>query len=134
MAKILICDRYPDWEFLAEKLSFDGHTVVWAERTRRLKELLATGQFDLVLLNSQKGCKVRWDVLKEIRREDASLPVLVVIDPTCAVRGYALSLADEWATRDLPYEELKGKISDLVERSSFAAIGQGLASLAGAES
>jgi DNA-binding response OmpR family regulator len=134
MAKILIWDRYPDWEFLAEKLAFDGHTVVWAEGPHRIKELVTTGQFDLVLLNSRKGGRVRRDVLKEIKREDPYLPVLVVVDPIYPIRDYGLSLTDEWVTRDLPYEELKGKISELVERPSFAAIGQDLTSLAGARS
>ncbi len=133
MAKILIWDRYPDWEFLAEKLAFDGHTVVWAEKSHRIKELVMTGQFDLMLLNSQKGRRVRRDVLKEIKREDPYLPVLVVVDPTYPIRDYGLSLT-EWVTRDLPYEELKGKISDLAGRPSFAAIGQDLTSLAEARS
>jgi hypothetical protein len=110
MAKILIWNRYPDWELLAEKLAYEGHTIVWADK----RERIATSRPVLLILNSRKNGPIRWDVLEEMKRQEPHLPVLVILDPTHPLQDNRLSLADEWVTRDSPYEEFQQKIGDLL--------------------
>ena len=114
MAKILIWNRYPDWELLAEKLAYEGHTIVWADKPEWIRERIATSRPALVVLNSRKNGTIRWDVLEEIKRKEPHLPVLVILDPTHPLQDNRLSLADAWVTRDSPYEEFQQKIGELL--------------------
>jgi len=114
VAKILVWNRYPDWELLAEKLAYDGHTIVWADKRQRIRERIATSRPALVVLNSRKNGRIRWDVLEELKRKEPHLPVLVILDPAHPLKDNRLSLADEWVTRDSPYEEFRQKIGELL--------------------
>ena len=129
MATILVWDRYSDWEVLAEKLASDGHTIVWADRPELIKKLIADSRLTLseligeliaasrpalVVLNARKNARIRWDALEEIKRKEPGLPVLVILDPFERTRDNRVSLADGWVTRDLPYDELKEKIWNLL--------------------
>jgi DNA-binding NtrC family response regulator len=114
MAKILIWNRYPDWELLAEKLAHEGHTIVWADKPEWIRQGIATSRPALVVFNSRKNGPIRWDVLEEMKRQEPHLPVLVILDPAHPPKDNRLSLADAWVTRDSPYEEFQQKIDELL--------------------
>jgi hypothetical protein len=85
-----------------------------ADTPEWIRERIAASRPALLVLNSRKNGRIRWDVLEEPKRKEPHLPVLVILDPAHPLKDNRLSLADAWVTRDSPYEEFQQKIGEIL--------------------
>jgi DNA-binding NtrC family response regulator len=95
MATILMVDENPGTrQFFAEELVLQGHTVIaigdgaWVDRIVRFSRL------DLVILDLYMKGEHRWNLPMEIKRQDPSLPILLLTEFNHYQRDPRLSLTD----------------------------------------
>jgi DNA-binding response OmpR family regulator len=81
MAAILIVDDEPDIRMLSRlALEAEAHEVIEAPTGERALELVASSEFDLVLLDIRLPGIDGWDVLKALRAEHQpdDLPIVIM--------------------------------------------------------
>jgi DNA-binding NtrC family response regulator len=116
MAKILIVDEYPSIrELLAEDLAAEGNVVVPLGKPELIKEVLFTFDPDLIILDLFVAGKMRWNLLKEVKKENPALPVLVFTNfyPEGDPR---ISQAEGWVIKNSLFDKLKQKIVAILEK------------------
>ena len=93
MSKILIVDDQPHLqELFSKELMDEGHSVVSVSDAESVKESLSDSKPDLILLDLYLNGFEGWDVLRDIKRNDPNLPVLIVT-------AYETNLACRWTNR-----------------------------------
>ncbi|HVM26491.1 MAG TPA: response regulator [Mycobacteriales bacterium] len=112
MTRILVVEDEPRIaHFLGKALRLDGHEVVVAEDGEVGLFFALTEPFDLAVLDLTLPGRSGFEVLRELRRERAALPVLMLTgrdDPTsrraCQEAGAAGFLAKPLVVTDLQAE------------------------------
>jgi DNA-binding NtrC family response regulator len=117
MANILVIDDQL-WikNLCREALADQGHTVSTTDNIEAVMENVLSFKPQIILLNQylKRGFLV-WDVLRNIKMQDLSLPVLIVTAHDTHLNDLQLSQADGYLVQShLAAEELKQKISELL--------------------
>jgi DNA-binding NtrC family response regulator len=117
MANILVIDDQL-WikDLCREALADQGHTVSTTDNIEAVMENVLSFKPQIILLNQylKRGFLV-WDVLRNIKIRDPSLPVLIVTAHDTHLYDGQLSQADGYLVQShLAADELKQKISELL--------------------
>jgi DNA-binding response OmpR family regulator len=123
MDKILVVDAYPSVrELLAEELAGEGHMVVAIGNPVLIAGLLDTFDPDLIVLDLYISGKMRWNVLKEIKRQKPQLPV-VIFTSSYPERNLRFPRVEGWVIKTYLLDELKEKINEVLKRRILLAKG-----------
>ena len=112
---MIIYDYASVRELLTEELAADGHLVVPIGKAALAKEVIGTLRPDLVLLNLHINGKDRWDVLKEIKKQDPYLRVLVLSTYAGYQEDLGRSLADVYVIKSFRFEGLRQKVAEVLQ-------------------
>ena len=119
MGSILIADDDKTCRDSIQKvLEREGHTVRAADSVDKALEAIGTGHFDLVVCDYRMPGKTGIDLLVELRRQDSTVPVLMI-------SAYADAVVEAAVRRLGALDVLKKPIrrQDLVERTARAVGG-----------
>lgn len=109
MARVLIVEDEPDLlEIWKEELTQTGNPTVGVSDGRQVHELLQQGQFDIVLLDAGLPGRSGLEVLRDIRRTDTRLPVVIItasVNPD-VTRGLVEAGASDILFKPLSLEDL----------------------------
>lgn len=124
MARVLVIEDNEDLAFgLRNNLEIEGYEVRVAADGKAGLEAARTSRPDLVLLDLMLPRMDGFRVLKELRRDDASTPVLVLTargEEADKVRGLRLG-ADDYVTKPFGLLELLARVEALLRRSGRLA-------------
>ena len=120
MSSILIVDDQPHVrELLSEILADEGYQVASVGDVQSIWGHLRDSPPDLVLLDLYLNGFKGWDVLRDIKRIDPNLPVLIVTAYDSYVNDPRLSQADGYIIKSLSaFDELKEKIAEVLKNGS----------------
>ncbi len=117
MAHILIVDDQSHVRaLLSEELADEGFTVSSVGDAESAMAHLKSLQTDLVLLDLYLDGPDGWVVLRDIKRQDPSLPVLIVTAYDSFTDDPRLSEADGYVVKSFDLTELKQKVDDALGR------------------
>ncbi len=109
MARILIVEDELDLlEIWKEELVQTGNPTVGISDGRQVAEILQQEQFDIVLLDAGLPGRSGLEVLRDIRRKDTRLPVVIItasVSPD-VTRGLVEAGASDILFKPLPLEDL----------------------------
>ncbi|SIQ08664.1 two-component system, OmpR family, alkaline phosphatase synthesis response regulator PhoP/two-component system, OmpR family, response regulator RegX3 [Alkalispirochaeta americana] len=117
---LVIEDNDPVRTFIARTLEEDGFAVEQAPDCSVAFSKLRHDCYDLVLLDLKLGDGDGMDILKTIRRQDETLPVIIVSslqDINTKVGGFEIG-CDDYITKPFQAAELIWRIRRLLRRSS----------------
>ena len=123
MADILLIDDDEDTIYLLKAdLQANGHRVECLEGARRAVEVLAQGDFDLVLLDNQMPGLSGIELCRRLRArpQTQSLPIIMLTargEESERVRGLATG-ADDYLVKPFSVPELLARIRALLRRAS----------------
>jgi DNA-binding response OmpR family regulator len=119
MPGILIVDDQPCVRaLLSEELVQEGYWVEGLGNAESVRTHLRLTRPDLVLLDLYLDGPEGWELLRDIKRQDPDLPVLIVTAYDSFVDDPRLSQADGYFVKSLNFMDLKQKIADLLRRKS----------------
>ncbi len=120
MANILIVDDQPYVrELLSEILTHEGYQVASVGDVQSMWRNLRDSPPDLVLLDLYLNGSKGWDVLRDIKRIDPNLPVLIVTGYDSYVNDPRLSQAAGYIIKSISaFDELKEKIAEVLKNGS----------------
>ena len=127
MNRILILDRYPSIrELLAEELAAEGYMVVAIGNPELIGDLVGTFDPNLIILDLFINGEMRWDVLKEIKKQHPHLRVLIhtAFHPDEDPRS---SPADGWIVKSSIFDGLRQKTAEILRSIPLALQPAGLA-------
>ncbi len=117
MANILIIDDQECVrQLLSEELAGEGYRVTGVGDTDSVKAHLKASPPDLVLLDLHLDGPHGWDVLRDIKKQDSSLPVLIVTAYDSFTEDPRLSEADGYVIKSVDLTELKKKVANTLRR------------------
>ena len=117
MPGILIVDDQPCVRaLLSEELVDEGYRVEGLGDAESVRTRLRFTRPDLVLLDLYLDGPDGWELLRDIKRQDPELPVLIVTAYDSFVDDPRLSQADGYFVKSLDFTDLKQKIADLLRR------------------
>jgi DNA-binding response OmpR family regulator len=117
MPKVLIIDdQQCVREFLAEELISEGYRVVSTGDARSATGHVGFSRPDLVLLDLYPDGPDGWEVLRDIKRQDPYLPIIIFSACDSFVDDPRLSQADGYVIKSIDLDELKHKIADVLRR------------------
>jgi len=117
MPGILIVDDQPCVRaLLSEELVQEGYWVEGLGNAESVRTHLRLTRPDLVLLDLYLDGPEGWELLRDIKRQDPDLPVLIVTAYDSFVDDPRLSQADGYFVKSLNFMDLKQKIADLLRR------------------
>lgn len=117
MPGILIVDDQPCVRaLLSEELMDEGYRVEGLGDAESVRTRLRFTRPDLVLLDLYLDGPDGWELLRDIKRQDPELPVLIVTAYDSFVDDPRLSQADGYFVKSLDFTDLKQKIADLLRR------------------
>jgi len=120
MANILLVDDQPYMgEFLAEELADMGHRLKWVGDGDSLILDLDEVRPDLVLLDLCINGFEGWDLLKQIKRYDKRIPVIILTAYDSFSGDPRLSQADGYVIKDFVTDTLKEKIAETLGSDSL---------------
>ncbi len=115
MPSILIIDDQPCVRaLLSEELAADGYRVEGLGDGDSVRTYLRSTRPDLVLLDLYLDGADGWELLRDIKRQDPELPVLIVTAYDSFVDDPRLSRADGYFVKSLDFMDLKRKIAHLL--------------------
>lgn len=119
--RILIIEDEPKaGEYLLKGLTESGFIVDWASTGTDGLHLAQTGTFDLVILDVMLPGINGWDLIRELRKTNESLPVLFLTardDVHDRVKGFELG-ADDYLVKPFAFAELLARIRSLLKRGA----------------
>ena len=119
MPSLLIVDDQPCVRaLLSEELVHEGYRVEGLGDAESVRTRLRFMRPDLVLLDLYLDGSDGWELLRDIKRQDPELPVLIVTAYDSFVDDPRLSQADGYFVKSLNFMDLKQKIADLLRRKS----------------
>ena len=104
---------------LRDNLEFEGHAVTHAADGAVARTLLATGRYDLVILDLMLPTVSGYELLRLIRSRQPQVPVLLLTargDETDRVLGLDLG-ADDYVAKPFSLRELMARVRALLRRS-----------------
>jgi DNA-binding response OmpR family regulator len=117
MANILIVDDQACVrQLLSEELTDEGYRVTSVGDAESAKAHLKASQADLVLLDLYLDGPDGWDVLRDIKRQDPYLPVIIVTAYDSFRDDPRLSLAEGYVIKSTDFRELKQEIANALRR------------------
>jgi DNA-binding response OmpR family regulator len=118
MANILLVDDQPYMgEFLSEELSEEGHSLTCMTDADSLLLYLEEATPDLILLDLYLDGFEGLDLIREIKRgRCSSVPVLILTAYDSFKNDPRTSLAQGYIVKDIYTENLKKKISEVLEK------------------
>lgn len=115
MANILLVDdRRCVRQLLSEFLIDDGHEVETLSHDEALKEHLENALPDLIIVDLCLNGAYRWDVLRDIKLQYPSLPIVIFTAHERFRNDPRLSQADGYVVKGLNFAELKAQIADVL--------------------
>ena len=124
MADILVAEDYPATRsVLRTLLRGAGHTVRFAVNGEEALAQVAQKRPDLLLLDVMMPKKSGYEVLGEIRRTDATLPVILLTakgEKSDVVLGLGLG-SDDYVKKPFDGDELLARVSAALRRAGSAA-------------
>jgi DNA-binding response OmpR family regulator len=119
MVRILLVDDYPCLRrLITEELFEEGYRVQGTGDSESVADMLRCTRPDLVVLDLFLNKRARWDVLGDIKRHNAALPVIIFT----AYDGYKndprASLGDAFLIKSCDLDPLKHAIRELLARQS----------------
>ena len=124
MADILVAEDYPATRSaLRTLLKSAGHTVRFAVNGEEALAQVAQKRPDLLLLDVMMPKKSGYEVLGEIRRTDAALPVILLTakgEKSDVVLGLGLG-SDDYVKKPFDGDELLARVSAALRRAGQAA-------------
>ncbi len=118
MTKILIVDDQPCVrELLSEELMLEGYRVATAGDAESVTGHLRFSKPDLVILDLYLDGAEGFGVLRDIKRQDPDLPVIIFTAYDGYVDDPRLSQADGYVIKSIVLDELKGKIAYALRRT-----------------
>jgi DNA-binding response OmpR family regulator len=124
MADILVAEDYPATRsVLRTLLRGAGHTVRFAVNGEEALAQVAQKRPDLLLLDVMMPKKSGYEVLGEIRRTDAALPVILLTakgEKSDVVLGLGLG-SDDYVKKPFDGDELLARVSAALRRAGQAA-------------
>jgi DNA-binding response OmpR family regulator len=117
MARLLIVDDERDIRYLyAAELEEEGHTVETAGSAAEAAEQLRQGDFDLILLDIQMKGESGLQLLQQIVREKADLPVILCTAFSCYKDDFSSWLADAYVVKSSDLTELKNEVRKVLAK------------------
>jgi two-component system response regulator (stage 0 sporulation protein F) len=117
MPNILIVDDQPCIrELISEELIYEGYEVESVGDAESARAYIKRSRPDLVLLDLYLDGPDGWDVLRDIKRQDPHLPVLVVTAYDSFQDDPRLSRADGYVIKSTDFGELKHQIANALSR------------------
>ena len=118
MPNILIVDDQPCIrELISEELIYEGYEVESVGDAESARAHIKRSRPDLVLLDLYLDGPDGWDVLRDIKRQDPHLPVLVVTAYDSFQDDPRLSRADGYVIKSTDFGELKHQIANALGRN-----------------
>ncbi len=118
MATILVMDENPGTRrFFAEELVLQGHTVIAIGDGAWMDKVVRFSRLDLVILDLYMKEQHRWDLLMEIKRQDPSLPILLLTEFDHYQGDPCLSLTDGLLTKSWESTPFLQKVAQLLRQS-----------------
>jgi len=115
MPNILIVDDQPCIrELLGEELVSEGYRIQSTGNARSVRGHVKSSWPDLVLLDLYLDGLDGWEVLRDIKRQDPHLPVIIFTAYDSFVDDPRLSEADGYVIKSVCLDELKQKIGDVL--------------------
>jgi two-component system OmpR family response regulator len=120
MRVLLVEDDYVLGEAVREHVASLGHGVDWMKRLDDAREALATVAYELVLLDLNLPDGRGLDLLREVRRQGADAPVIILTaQDQIAARIEGLnSGADDYLVKPFDLSELSARIAAVARRYS----------------
>ena len=117
MTKILIVDDQPCvGKLLSEELMLEGYRLTTAGDAESVTGHLRFSKPDLVILDLYLDGAEGFGVLRDIKRQDPDLPVIIFTAYDGYVDDPRLSQADGYVIKSIVLDELKRKIADVLRR------------------
>lgn len=118
MSSILIVDDQPHIrELFSQELMDEGHRVLGVGDAESVMKSISDSKPDLVLLDLYLNGLEGWDVLREIKRKDSHVPVLIVTAYDSYADDPRLSEADGYILKNFNnIEKLKKKVVEILDR------------------
>jgi two-component system, response regulator, stage 0 sporulation protein F len=111
MANILIIDDQPCVrQIISEELAGEGYLVTGVGDAESARAHLKDLPPDLVLLDLNLDGPHGWDVLRDLKRQDPSLPVLIVTAHDSFMDDPRLSEANGYLIKSVDFTELKKRL------------------------
>ena len=124
MADILVAEDYPSTRSaLRMLLKSAGHTVRFAVNGEEALAQVAQKRPDLLLLDVMMPKKNGYNVLSEIRRTDAALPVILLTakgEKSDVILGLGLG-SDDYIKKPFDNDELLARVAAALRRAEVAA-------------
>ena len=115
MTNILVVDDQPCIrELLSEELIFEGYRVITVGDAESVKEHLRFSRPDLVLLDLYLDGAEGFRVLRDIKKQNSDLPVIIFTAYDSYVDDPRLSQADGYVIKSVVLDELKQKVADVL--------------------
>ena len=119
MPNILIVDDQPCIRrLLAEELVGGGYRVQSTGDAESARDHLRSSRPDLVLLDLYLDGPDGFEVLRDIKRQDPHLPVIIFTAYDSFMDDPRLSQADGYVIKSVCLDELKQKIADVLNRKT----------------
>jgi DNA-binding response OmpR family regulator len=119
MPNILIVDDQPCIrKLLSEELIYEGYRVKTASDCESAMASIRFSPPDLVLLDLYLDGPDGWEVLRDVKRQDPHLPVLIVTAYDSFADDPRLSMADGYVVKSTDFRELKQKIANALSRKA----------------
>ncbi len=119
MPKILIVDdQRCIRELLAEELVGEGYQVQSTGNAESVRDYLRSSRPDLVLLDLYLNGPDGWEVLRDIKRQDPHLSVIIFTAYDSFVDDPRLSEADGYVIKSICLDELKQQVADVLNRKT----------------
>jgi two-component system response regulator (stage 0 sporulation protein F) len=117
MNTILIVDDQPCVrELVSEELILEGYRVITAGDAESVRGHLRFSRPDLVLLDLYLDGAEGFGVLGDIKEQIPNLPVIIFTAYDSYVDDPRLSQADGYVIKSIVFDELKGKVADVLSR------------------
>lgn len=117
MAKLLVVDDEGDIRHLyAAELEDEGYQVTTASESSEARDLIRQNQFDLVILDIKLDQESGLDLLQEIARESADLPVILCSAFSSYKDDFSSWLADAYVVKSSNLDELKQEVRRILNR------------------
>ncbi len=105
-------------ELFSLELTREGHAVTTVGDAESVRRHLKSSRPDLVLLDLYLDGFNGWDVLRDIKRQDPHLPVLIVTAYDSYVDDPRLSSAEGYAIKSMDLRDLKQKVAHILNRKA----------------
>jgi DNA-binding response OmpR family regulator len=117
MANILIVDDQPCVrELVSEELVCEGCRIARAGDAESVRRHLRSSRPDLVLLDLYLDGPEGFEILRDIKRQDPYLPVIIFTAYDSFMDDPRVSQADGYVIKSFDFMELKQKIAEVLRR------------------